>query len=262
MSGQNRVKKRHDEILQLLEKQNTVTLFDLCAATGCSESTIRNDLTTMERQGLLRRTFGGAVQSESSQQNYLDINIREKSFASEKNIIAKYIVDNILRPNMTIVLDAGTSCIALAQEIARQRIPVAVMTNSFRAAVALSPALDIIDLYMFGGNYDPARGSLYDEYQTHIFKNLRADYFFMGADAIDEDLGITIRGFVEASMKQSMIAMASKTYVLADHSKFGRNAMKFVCKASEIAGIITDKETDSKMIALLQKQGVVICVAE
>lgn len=262
MGEQSRVKKRHNEILQLLDKHNTVTLASLCAATGCSETTIRNDLTALERQGLLRRTFGGAVQTDSSQQNYLDINIREKAHAAEKSAIAKYIVDQVLKPNMTIVLDAGTSCVALAQEIARQRIPIAVMTNSFRAAIALSPALDIIELYMFGGNYDPVRGNLYDEYQTQIFQKLRADVFFMGVNAIDKDLGITICGFVESSVKRAMIGMAAKTYVLADHSKFGRNAMKYVCKATEVEGIITDKQTDPNMISHLREQGINVYVAD
>jgi len=262
MAEKSRITKRHGEILNLLEKKNVVTISDLCSSTGCSATTIRNDLTYLERQGLLRRTFGGAIQIDSSQTNYLDINIREKAHMFEKSSIAKYIVDNILQPDMTIILDAGTSCAELAHEIAQRRIPLAVITNSFRAAVALLPALDIVELYMLGGNYDPVRGSLYDEFQTQVYQKLRADMFFMGVDAIDSEQGITIRGVVEVSLKQSMMNMASKTYALADNSKFGRNAMKCVCKATDIEGIITDKKTDPQMVETLRGHGINVFVAD
>ncbi|MEG2677837.1 MAG: DeoR/GlpR family DNA-binding transcription regulator, partial [Oscillospiraceae bacterium] len=121
MTKQNQVQLRHKKILQLLEQNQEATLPYLCKALDCSETTIRNDLRTLEQHGMLRRTFGGAIRADDTPYLWLNINVRAKAHASEKYDIARFAVENFIKPNMTIVLDAGTTCAVLAQEIAKRR---------------------------------------------------------------------------------------------------------------------------------------------
>jgi DeoR/GlpR family transcriptional regulator of sugar metabolism len=213
---------------------------------------------------MLRRTFGGAIRMEDPPNLWLNINVREKAHASEKRDIARFAANNIVKPNTTIVLDAGTTCAVLAQEIAKRRIHVTILTNSFHAAVALAPVLGIIDLYVIGGMYNPVSGSMHDELQMEMFRHLRADIFFMGTDAINEDrITITgLSGFAECASKRALIEISSKTYVLADHSKFGRSGMKLVCNTNEVDGIITDSGVDEQFIRDMRERNLSLYVSE
>ena len=243
MAKQSQVQSRQKKILQYLEQVEQASLPELRQLLGCSETTVRNDLRTLEQHGMLRRTFGGAIRVEETTPLWLNISMREKAHVAEKREIAAYVADHLLRPNMTLVLDAGTTCAVLAQEIAKRRIRLTVLTNSLHAAIALAPALDVVELYLLGGVYNPVSGSMYDEFQLEAFRHLRADAFFMGADGVSADAGFTITGlsgFAESLGKRTMIEVSAKTYVLLDHSKFGRNAMKLVCGIQDVDGIVTD----------------------
>ena len=55
------VEERFSEILRVLDQQETATVQDLTNLLGVSESTIRRDLTQMNKRGLLKKVHGGAA---------------------------------------------------------------------------------------------------------------------------------------------------------------------------------------------------------
>ena len=55
------LRKRHQEILRLLENRKSVTLQELMEEFSASESTIRRDLTALHKEGKMVKVFGGAV---------------------------------------------------------------------------------------------------------------------------------------------------------------------------------------------------------
>ena len=57
--------ERFDLILKQLERQRTVTVQQLCEVLNTSESTIRRDLTELDRQGRLNKVHGGATLPDS-----------------------------------------------------------------------------------------------------------------------------------------------------------------------------------------------------
>ena len=69
MENSNKVNRRHEEIRNLLLSNGSVTLQELCSKLNCSEATIRNDLTALEKQGVLKRMHGGAVANENTIRN-------------------------------------------------------------------------------------------------------------------------------------------------------------------------------------------------
>ncbi len=264
MGRKNQVEGRQKRILELLEQNEEVSLGFLCKELSCSETTTRNDLRILEQHGMLRRTFGGAIRTDETPTLWLNISVREQEHIAEKRDIARYVVDHLLRPGMTIVLDAGTTCAVLAQEIAKKRLKLRVITNSFHAAVALAPALDVVELYMIGGMYNPVSGSLYDEFQLEVIQQLRADLFFMGTDAVSVSDGFTIMGLSglsECTIKRGILNLSHKTYVLADHSKFGRTTMKLVCSVDSVDAVITDAGVNKLMAEDLQSNSVPVIIA-
>ena len=53
--------ERFAMILDLLAQKRSATVLELCDALDASESTIRRDLTQLDRQGLLKKVHGGAT---------------------------------------------------------------------------------------------------------------------------------------------------------------------------------------------------------
>ena len=53
--------KRYEVILKCLNDKNSITVTELKELLGISESTIRRDLTALDKAGKLVKVFGGAV---------------------------------------------------------------------------------------------------------------------------------------------------------------------------------------------------------
>ena len=138
---------RRQQILKLLEETGTINVNELADRFQVSLVTIRNDLDDLEKEGLLQRTFGGAVFSHRTRFNK-SFRERIQQQRDEKRAVAIAALGYI-KDGDTIILDAGTSTLALAQLLkerpclsssspARSRLPLsypaAVMTFSYWAA--------------------------------------------------------------------------------------------------------------------------------
>ncbi|NLF27649.1 MAG: DeoR/GlpR transcriptional regulator [Clostridiales bacterium] len=241
INANGKVEARHNAILQMLNSNDSVSVAELCEKTGCSESTIRNDLVLLERRGELLRTFGGAKKTAATPYNLQEWNARRTAYQAEKRAIARYVVRNILVPNSVVIIDAGTTGFELAKAIAESEVPLTVLTNSAQAAMALLPKSEDINLFLFGGMYNPVRAAFYDGHLEHVLREMRANTYFMTANGISADFGLTISGMEEARIKRQMMEVSAETVVLADHSKIGCNLLKRVADCSEVSGIVTDE---------------------
>ena len=259
---QSKVEKRHNEILKMLNSNDSVTVAEFCENLKCSESTIRNDLAFLEKNGQLLRTFGGAVKTGITPYNLLDVKLRKSIYLQEKTEIARCVVEKLIAPHKTVILDAGTTCQEIAVEMARQRIPGTVITNSFYAAAALVQAADTIDLYMFGGLFDSSRGRFYDVYLPNAFDHMRADLYLMGVDGINADSGVSITGVDEIQTKRQFMGISQKTVAVADHSKMGRNSLRLLASFDELDAVVVDKKTPAADVSRLLEKGVKVLGAE
>ena len=57
--------ERFAKILDLLAEKRSATVLELCEALNASESTIRRDLTELDRLGKLNKVHGGATLPDS-----------------------------------------------------------------------------------------------------------------------------------------------------------------------------------------------------
>ena len=176
--------------------------------------------------------MGGAISNENTVRNSV-IAKRLNMNIEEKRQIAKYALKHLIKPNMIITLDSGTTNIILAEEIVNSRIPCTIITNSFQAAQVITKS-NVIQLCLAGGTYDRDHGS---------------------PDGVDEDGLVTNAGVSENFIKIQLIKHAKKTYILADHTKLGNTGLKIICTAQDVEGVITDDRADVEQIRLLKQAG-------
>ncbi len=245
--------ERHEKICEYLSMKGAVSLSELCDKFHCSEATIRNDLTKLEKQGLLKRILGGAISNENTVRNSV-IAKRLNMNIEEKRQIAKYALKHLIKPNMIITLDSGTTNIILAEEIVNSRIPCTIITNSFQAAQVITKS-NVIQLCLAGGTYDRDHGSFHDDVSEYILNTYKSEVCFISPDGVDEDGLVTNAGVSENFIKIQLIKHAKKTYILADHTKLGNTGLKIICTAQDVEGVITDDRADVEQIRLLKQAG-------
>lgn len=124
----NKKEQRHQDICNLLIERDHVSVPELCILLNCSEATIRNDLRELEENSMVKRIYGGVIPTGNTPHKvpYPD---RQFLHNDEKDVIADYVVENILQPNQTIILDAGTTTVSLATRIAGLPFPLTILTN-------------------------------------------------------------------------------------------------------------------------------------
>lgn len=255
----NKASLRHQKIKSMLASQETVSLSEFCNALSCSESTIRNDLRFLESQGVLKRTFGGAMLLDAVTNAY-NLSTRTTANQAYKALMADYIVQNIITPGSTIALDSGSTSMEIARKLCESGMNLTVITNSFASSILLSQS-DAINFYLAGGNYNRHTGSFFDEITVSTIENLYADIFFFTASGVSADVGFTIGSSAEGPIKRKMIQCSKKTVAVLDHTKIGHTGLRLVCGFDSIQTIITDDQADDEAVeALTQKNVEVIQV--
>ena len=55
--------QRHEIILKLLKEKGSITVTEVKELLDTSESTVRRDITALDKEGKLEKVFGGAVEA-------------------------------------------------------------------------------------------------------------------------------------------------------------------------------------------------------
>lgn len=208
--------ERQTAILQLLKEKQTITLKDILEATPASESTIRRDLTELEKQGKLVRIHGGAMLSERKLQ---ELTFSEKSAKNlQRKISIAKTASSLVQSEDCIYLDAGSTVIQMVPFLAGRDITV--VTNGLTHVDALVE--HGITTYMIGGLIKTKTSAVIGQQAAESLSNYRFDKCFLGVNGFHPIHGYTTPDPEEAAIKRTASSLARETYVLADASKYNQ----------------------------------------
>jgi DeoR family transcriptional regulator of aga operon len=244
--------KRHQAILDLLQKESYIGVSELCEMFNVSAVTIRKDLKLLENKGLLFRTHGGAT-FENPYINDRNISEKEKIHIKEKNAIALAAV-KLIKPEDSIMIGSGTSMQSLAKAINIEG-HLNVTTSSLNVSLELTKSLHY-DILQLGGNVRHSSSSVTGHFSQAILENISCNLLFLGVDGIDMSYGCTTTSLSEAMLNKKMIQSAQKIIILADSSKFNRKGFGKICDISEIHHIITDSGISDALAQEIRDRGI------
>lgn len=234
-------------ILEMLKKNKSLSVRELCQKLNASESTIRRDLKELENNGKLKRTHGGAIIKEFFNLEFEEnVKQKENKYLNEKKEIA-YVAFSKIRENSSIIIDAGTTTLELAKLIGQSNLKLTVVTNSTDISNALSMNQNCL-IYLIGGKLRNNTLATVGNYSVEFIKNFNAQIAFIGTNGITIDNAFTTPDLEEAQIKKAMISCANEVYVLADSSKFGIVALVKISDFSDIDGIITDNKIEKNIL--------------
>lgn len=250
--------ERRERILQMLVKQGSVQVSDLVPLLGVSAVTIRSDLATLESQGLVTRSYGGA---SLMRQPPPEQNIRQKDGinATLKERIGACAAQ-LVQQGDNIIIDSGSTTVPLARHI-RALKQVTVMTNGLNVAWELADA-EGVELMLTGGRLRKESLSIQGAQAEACLSAYSFDKLFLGVDGLDLQFGLTTHHEAEASLNHKMVERAKKVIVLSDASKFGRVSLHRIVQLDKVHTVITDAGISPEYRDGLQRLGIELIIAE
>lgn len=227
--------ERAAKILAILNSRYTASIGVLAAELGASESTIRRDVTELDKQGRLKRIHGGAMKASNPVvTGEYDVQTRSSIHADLKQRIARYAATTVHEGDF-VYIDAGTTTLMMIPYI---EAPGAVfVTNGFPHAKALTQ--HGYEVRMVGGRLKLSTEAIVGHDAARSIERYNFTKCFMGTNGIDAKRGFTTPDINEAVIKEAAMEHSYMAYVLADSSKFRQVLPVTFAKISD-ACILTD----------------------
>ena len=251
--------ERRFRIREMLSEQRTITASELCASLGVTAATSRRDLASLEHEGVLVRSHGGAVSQMSSTKFQPSYETLARSNSEEKKAIARAAEDLILDGD-TVFLEGSTTVYELAARL-QNRSRLTVVTNS-PTIVCLLQRSAAVNVLCTGGDLQKDTFYFSGEWAQRALSEIRVDKAVLGVSAIDPEYGISTANHAEAQIKKMIAAAAKVRIALADHSKFGKQSFAFVGPVTDINILVTDGAAPEHDIRGLQEAGVEVLISQ
>jgi DeoR/GlpR family transcriptional regulator of sugar metabolism len=247
---------RRTQILDVVARDGFVAVSRISESLGVSEMTVRRDLEVLQEQGLVDRTFGGAVRRAVYEANEPAFDRRRRVNSEAKTAIAKAAAA-LVNPRETIGIDVGTTALALAEELST-RSDIRVFTNNLRAAMHLSAGGSPV--YVPGGQVREAEMSIVGAAAVAQLKTYFLDCVFIGVSGLTE-AGFYDYSIEDTEVKRTFIEQAEKVVVLCDSTKFNRRSLALVSEIADIDVLITNEPLPPHLASTFKLADVRIIVA-
>jgi len=249
--------KRRSDIARLAKQLGQITVTDMSARFEVSLDTIRRDLDILADQGLILRTHGGAVPSESMAAADSPFEQRISARQDAKERIGRAAA-KLVAPGETLIVNGGSTAVAFAASLG-DLTRLTIVTNNLGLPSAF-PASAVASLYLLGGEIRSGAHITLGPVGFVGTRQIAADTAVIGIGGITED-GCSTSRIEEATMIAAMIAAARRTIVIADSAKFGRTGFAVVAPLDQIDVLVTDAEPSGKLRDALDAAGVRLVIA-
>lgn len=250
--------ERRKRILDILNHQKRITVKELSEYTNVSEATLRADLNAMEQEGLLIRTYGGAMVNEKTESGN-SFSEREKKNREEKIRIGEKAA-SLVQPGQCILLDASTTALEMARSLKTRPIRLTVVTNGLMTAMELkeNPSITVI---LIGGLLRIGSTSVEGTLGANILETINVDTMFTSASGFTMEAGLTDFNVYEVELKKVMANSADRLVALLDHTKIGASSIASFASAYQIDTLITDIEPAAELMDSLAEKNIELIVA-
>ena len=225
---------RHHEILSRLHSAGRVNVADVAAFLQVSDETIRRDMKELEKRGILRRIYGGAVRSRLDQERPLAE--RGKTNIREKAKIA-ILAEGLVQDGMSIFIDTGTTTLALARRLKGRALTIS--TNSIDGAQSLVGGNTKVNLTP--GTLRANDNALVGYETVDYVKRYFFDIAFVGISACNIEHGWMDYEEHESVLRRTLKSRSRRTVILVDTGKFGLVANMQTFRLDETMTIVSNR---------------------
>lgn len=230
-------------------KIKKIEVNELADQLEVSRVTVRKDLDKLEERGILHRQHGFAVLNSQD-----DINYRLAINYDLKRKIAKEAA-KLVKDGETVMIESGSTCTLLAEELAYRKNDVTIITNSNFIASYIRKA-EAVKVLLIGGEYQKDSQVNVGPLVKKVISEFHVDKLFVGIDGFDEKRGFTGSDVTRSDTANTLMNSANHTIVLTDSSKFLQVGVVSEFAFDKISMVYTDNRIEKEIIRFLEKQAI------
>lgn len=244
---------RHKLIIQSVRASGHLRIDQLTELTGASAVTIRRDLADLEAHGSLRRTRGGAARAAKFGEG-VPYRIRAEEDQPAKAALAEAAAA-LVADYDSLIIDNGTTCHAIAHELAGRPVTALCLSLHGAAALAAVPGARVI---VPGGPVEADTLALYGSQAVDAVRNTSVDILILGACSASATHGLTAATYEDAQLKRASIAAAAKRVLVATGAKLNQSSNFRFGDATDLTHLITTADANDEVLTAFAADGVQI----
>lgn len=250
-----KTENRRNQIIDLLSRKEKIDVTDLSDILGVSQVTIRKDLNDLEDRGIITREHGYA-QLKSSE----DIGGRLAYHYDAKRKIAARAAE-LIQDGDTLMIESGSCCALLADELAQTKKNLTLITNSAFIADYIRNKADF-DVVLLGGIYQKSSQVLVGPMVRQCASDYYVRYLFIGTDGYSPKTGFTNSDQMRAQAVRDMAQQAQEVVVLTESEKFSTNGIIPMNLPDQPRKVITDSMIPQEYIDALGKKNCEVVISD
>ena len=229
--------ERFQEITDILDRNSSIKVSKLAELIHVSPATLRRDLVAMEKQGLVKREYGGVMLAHCADNPRLPFYLREQDNREEKKQIAALAIKEV-KENSVIFLDGSSISHLMLHSLVNFK-QLTIVSNSVSLCYQLVESG--MNVYCIGGRLAFKDYIFVGSYAEQIVAQMRFDTLFFSSSGLTPEGQIT--GYLEPSVSFLKKAMkqADRSVYLVDASRIGRTSMHTICDVANVDKIICNK---------------------
>ena len=250
------LEERQEKILEILAENGKVLVKELAEKFGVTEDSIRKDLGTLEQDGKLKRTYGGAVAirekihvAEANKRRTLDVEAKRKIAA---------VAFKLITPQDMVFLDVSTINIAIADLMSKSNNEYKVVTNMIDiiSILSINPK---VELLCIGGRINKSRDGFCGGIAYEYVSRLKPDIAFIGAVGVDvKENSASTYNVDEGITKAKLISVSKRAYIVAQMRKFSTDGNYNFTTLDTLSGVITDSRPKDDICKAANNLGIEI----
>ena len=250
------LEERQEAILNRLSRDGKVRVKDLSEMFKVTEDCIRKDLGALEKQGKLKRTYGGAVVRRENL-HMLEVSKHRNTDVEAKRRIAQAAVKLIHEKDM-VFLDISTSNLAIAELLVKTDREMTVVTNMIDILVVLARNPKI-RLVFAGGKINKSRDGFWGGMTLDFISKLKPDIAFVGAVGVDvKENSVSTYDIEDGINKAAIVRVSKRAYVVAEARKLSSDGNYNYTSLDTLSGLITDSKPAEDICEAAEDYGVEI----
>ncbi len=250
------IEERHEVILDMINKEGKVNVKELSKTFNISESMIRKDLQSLEKNGKLKRTYGGAIQLERTLVDEEDFIItRVYRNREAKSEIAHKALD-LIQDDDIIFLDISSTSYLLAKMLVNSNKNITIITNMPLLASMIKSTNEQKFIFI-GGDYNTLAGGNIGSQAIEQISKYRCSKCFIGCIGINLDDGsLTALNSEDSHTKKAIMDISKESYLFAPSMYFKQDGLFNFANLIDFKGVITEIKPDDKTMSALNQYGV------
>ncbi|KWX87559.1 DeoR family transcriptional regulator, partial [Paenibacillus riograndensis] len=221
--------ERRKKIIDLVHQDKRVLVSDLSRMFEVTEETIRRDLEKLEKDGILSRTYGGAMLNRHTNEDLPFVTRNALNTDMKRNIALKAL--DLINDGDTLMVDPSSTAFEFLKLLGNKN-NLTVITNSINILHEFaSSGMNIISS---GGSLRHRSLSLVGPVAHDTIRRYNVDTAVISCKGIDMERGVTDSNEPECELKKYMLRQAQKVVLLADHTKFDKTAFTRLVELSSI----------------------------